>query len=48
LQVRLFPRQGSAMLTSATWAEGLAIVDCQRTLEAGELIEYLPFSELLA
>ncbi|HCA63473.1 MAG TPA: molybdopterin molybdenumtransferase MoeA, partial [Pseudomonas sp.] len=48
LQVRLFPRQGSAMLTSATWAEGLAIVDCQRTLEAGEQIEYLPFSELLA
>jgi molybdopterin molybdotransferase len=46
-QVRLFPRQGSAMLTSATWAEGLAIVECNRTLEEGESVNYLPFSELL-
>ncbi|MCQ4227700.1 molybdopterin molybdotransferase MoeA, partial [Stutzerimonas stutzeri] len=47
LEVRLFPRQGSAMLTSATWADGLAIVECQRTLAEGELVQYLPFSELL-
>ncbi len=47
LQVRLHPRQGSAMLTSASWAEGLAIVECQRTLGEGEVVEYLPFSELL-
>ena len=47
LEVRLFPRQGSAMLTSAIWADGLAIVECQRTLAEGELVQYLPFSELL-
>ena len=47
LEVRLFPRQGSAMLTSATWADGLAIVECQRTFAEGELVQYLPFSELL-
>ena len=47
LEVRLFPRQGSAMLTSATWADGLAIVECQCTLAEGELVQYLPFSELL-
>jgi molybdopterin molybdotransferase len=47
LRVCLHPRQGSAMLTSASWAEGLAIVEPNRTLEAGETVEYLPFSELL-
>ena len=47
LQVVLHPRQGSAMLTSASWADGLALVDCGRTLEAGETVEYLPFSALL-
>lgn len=47
LRVVLHPRQGSAMLTSASWAEGLALVECGRTLEAGETVEYLPFSELL-
>ena len=29
------------------WAEGLALVERNRTLEAGEVVEYLPFSELL-
>lgn len=47
MRVCLHPRQGSAMLTSASWAEGLAIVERNRTLEAGETVEYLPFSELL-
>lgn len=48
LRVCLHPRQGSAMLTSASWAEGLAIVEINRTLQEGETVEYLPFSELLA
>jgi len=46
-RVRLHPRQGSAMLSPASWAEGLAIVESNRTLEEGEIVEYLPFSELL-
>jgi len=46
-RVCLHGRQGSAMLTSASWAEGLAIVECNRTLAEGEIVEYLPFSELL-
>jgi len=48
LRVCLHPRQGSAMLTSASWAEGLAIVESNRTLGEGETVDYLPFSELLA
>lgn len=47
LRVCLHPRQGSAMLTSASWAEGLAIVECNHTLEEGQPVEYLPFSDLL-
>ncbi len=43
----LHPKQGSAMLTAACWADGLAIVDCERTLAAGEMIDFLPFSALL-
>lgn len=47
LRVCLHPGQGSAMLASACWAEGLAIIDCNRTLNEGEPVGYLPFSELL-
>ncbi len=46
-RVCLHPRQGSAMLSSASWAEGLAVVECSRTLEVGEGVDYLPFSDLL-
>ncbi len=47
LRVCLHPHQGSAMLTSTCWADGLALVECGHTLEAGEPVEYLPFSVLL-
>lgn len=47
LRAELHPKQGSAMLTAACWADGLAIVECQRTLDAGELIDFLPFDNLL-
>jgi molybdopterin molybdotransferase len=40
-------KQGSAMLTAACWADGLAIVEAQRTLEEGELIDFLLFDSLL-
>ncbi len=46
-RVCLHPQQGSAMLTSACWADGLAVIDVGRTLEQGDLIDYLPFAELL-
>lgn len=47
LRVCLHPRQGSAMLTSACWADGLALVECGQTLAEGAAIDYLPFSQLL-
>ncbi|WP_415755500.1 gephyrin-like molybdotransferase Glp [Pseudomonas leptonychotis] len=47
LRAVLHPKQGSAMLTAACWADGLAIVECQRTLVEGELIDFLPFDSVL-
>lgn len=47
LRVCLHPQQGSAMLTSACWADGLAVIEVGRTLEQGDLLDYLPFDELL-
>ncbi|MCY1342763.1 hypothetical protein D9M69_287630 [compost metagenome] len=41
------PRQGSAMLTAACWADGLAVVDCGRTVARGEYVDFLPFDALL-
>ena len=46
LQVVPHQKQGSAMLTSACWADGLAVVEAGRILKAGELVDFLPFSEL--
>ncbi|MCP8463306.1 molybdopterin molybdotransferase MoeA [Pseudomonas sp. ZM23] len=40
------PQQGSAMLRTASWADGLAIVEAGRTLRAGEPLPFLSFSEL--
>lgn len=43
----LFPDQGSSVLTSLSWADGLAIVPMHTTVEIGQEIEYLPFRGLL-
>lgn len=41
------PNQSSGMLSSACWAEGLARVPAGRTVAAGELVDFLPFAQLL-
>lgn len=46
-QVLIHPRQGSAMLLAASWADGLAVVEAGRTLAAGETVDFLSFAELL-
>lgn len=38
--------QSSGMLSSATWANGLAVIDANQTVSLGEPIEFLPFSSL--
>ncbi|WP_166269616.1 molybdopterin molybdotransferase MoeA [Marinobacter caseinilyticus] len=46
-QVSVFPNQSSGMLSSACWAEGLAVVPEHTTVQPGDLITYYTFTELL-
>jgi molybdopterin molybdotransferase len=47
LSVQLHPQQGSAMLSSACWSDGLAVIEIGQTLQVGEAVSYLSFAELL-
>jgi len=40
----LYPNQGSAMLTSAVWADGLVDLAPGATIEAGDWVDFLPLS----
>ncbi|MCF6190736.1 MAG: molybdopterin molybdotransferase MoeA [Cocleimonas sp.] len=44
--IQLFPHQGSGVLTSTSWANGLAIIPADTTIQLEEMIEFIPFSEL--
>lgn len=44
---RLFPNQGSGVLTSVAWADGLIEVPEDTTVRRGETVKFLPFSGLL-
>ena len=45
--IELFPHQGSGVLTSTSWANGLAFIPADTTVSEGDLIEFIPFSELM-
>ncbi|MFC1602638.1 gephyrin-like molybdotransferase Glp [Pseudomonadota bacterium] len=45
--VSLFKSRSSGMLSSLTWANGLAVIPEQQTLSKGEKVQFLPFNELL-
>lgn len=43
----LFPRQGSAVLTSTVWGDGLIDNPAGKTIARGDLVRFLPFDHLL-
>ena len=43
----LFPHQGSAVLTSTIWSDGLVDNPGGMTIAPGDVVRYLPFAELL-
>ncbi len=43
----LYPHQGSGVLTSTTWADGLVEIPAGATVRAGEVVRFIPFSELI-
>jgi len=45
--VEIFPHQGSGVLTSTSWANGLVVIPVGTTVQQGDRVEYLPFTELL-
>lgn len=44
--IELFPHQGSGVLTSTSWANGLALIPADTTVKPQDLIEFIPYSEL--
>jgi molybdopterin molybdotransferase len=42
-----FPNQSSGVLSSTTWADCFAVVPAQTTVTRGQIVDVLPFSELL-
>lgn len=47
-QAKSFPRQGSDVLSSVAWADGLVEITEQQSFQQGDLLNYYSFSELLA
>lgn len=47
VQAELFPNQSSGVLTSAVWADGLVDIDIGQAVTRGELVRFIPFSEVL-
>jgi len=45
--ITAYPNQSSGVLSSACWADGLAVVPANETIGQGDLITYYSFAELL-
>ncbi len=43
LSVNIFPNQGSGVLTSVAWAEGLVDIAIGQTVQAGDVVSFIPF-----
>ncbi len=47
-RVQLYPSHSSAVLSSLTWAEGLAVIATGRMIRPGEPVPFIPLTELLS
>lgn len=47
-QLQAHNNQSSGMMSSSCWAEGFAVIPENRAPQAGELVEFIPFSSLLS
>ena len=45
-KISVYPYQGSGILSSVSWANGLAFIPAKTTVTEGELVEFTPFGEL--
>lgn len=44
---QIYPKQGSGVLSSASWADGLVEIPIGKAISQGDIISYLPFHGLL-
>jgi molybdopterin molybdotransferase len=44
--VSIFPNQSSGVLTSVVWGDGLVDMHVGETVQPGQLVRFIPFSEL--
>jgi molybdopterin molybdotransferase len=42
----LYPHQGSGVLSSVSWADGLVIVEPEKVINTGDIVKYIPFQGL--
>ena len=47
LLARIYPNQDSGVLTSTVWGQGFVEIAEGRTLQAGEMVDYLAYSQFL-
>ena len=47
-KLALFPNQSSGVLTSCAWADGLVDLGVGQTVQPGDWVRFIPFSELLS
>lgn len=45
--ISVYPSRSSGVLSSVTWANGLAVIEKDQVLAKGDVIDFIPFSELL-
>ena len=43
----IYPNQGSGVLTSCAWSDGVVDIDVGQTVQPGDWVRFIPFSELL-
>ena len=43
----LFPNQGSGVLTSTVWGDGLIDVAPNQTIAKGDMVRFVPFTNLM-
>ena len=42
----IYPHQGSGVLSSASWADGLVIAEPEKPINTGDVVKYIPFQGL--
>lgn len=44
----IYPHQGSGVLSSAVWSNGLVEISNERPIKSGDMVDFIPFSEIFA